>query len=435
MISKYTLVLVTALALATACSSPRPKTDPVSPNKETISPAALGFSMDSLVKIDVALADFVEKKYIPGATVLVARHGKIAYQTAVGWRDIEKQIPLKQDDIFRLASMTKPVTTVAILQLYEAGKLKLNDPVSKFIPEFDQATVLTSLNKSDTTWSSTPARSAVTISQLLAHTSGIKYGFSDPEFGAIYAKLGVPDGANPLPIKIDQAMSSLAKAPLAFHPGESWQYGLSTDVLGRVVEVASGQTLDQYIYDNILKPLQLKNTWFFAPDTTVEQLATAYFSVGDTAIAPLDPHGFIQYPTKGAKSYLSGGSGLNGTARDYFTFCQALLNGGKWQNTRLLQDSTTQLLSKNQIDTLTYPWGEGTFSYGFHLLTENQNKPPFGRAGRISWGGIFHTTFWIDPDRDIVGILMSQVLSNPHGKKVNDTFEKLVNNALIDERK
>ena len=407
---------------------------------ESASPESVGFSSDSLNRVEAMVNKYVDLGFIPGGVILIARHGKVVYEKAIGWNNIEAQEKYTVDNQFRLASMTKPITSVAIMQLYEKGKLDLQDPLSKYIPEFSNPMVLTAFNAEDTTWESREAKREVTIHQLLTQTSGISYGFMSPQmFGAIYAKNGIPDGANYLDISLEKKMALLGKAPLAFDPGEKWNYGLSTDVLGRVVEVASGMSLDVYTSQYITEPLGMKDTKFFYKDTLSHNVASLYVPLADTAIMemkhqdgmPVSP----DFPFRGAKKYLSGGSGLNGTARDYFVFTQSMLNGGNWGDVRILKEKTVSDMMSNQIDTVSYPWGAGKFGYGFHVITEDGSDIRSQKIGRSSWGGIFHTMFWIDPARDIVAIMMSQVLSNPNKPRIDAEFESIINNALVDESK
>ncbi|MFY0653713.1 MAG: beta-lactamase family protein [Cyclobacteriaceae bacterium] len=433
---KNILAVILIIGIIVSCGQTNTsKTELPTPSNSILAePASLGFSLDSLKKIDDMILKYVDMGFIPGASILVARHGKIAYETVGGWRDREEGIPMEKDDIFRLASMTKPIISAAVLQLYEQGKLNVNDPISKYIPEFANPTVLESVNETDTTWSTKPAEREITIRHLLTHTSGIAYGFANPKMGMIYKKLSILDGANPLDMTIEQTMARLGKAPLLFDPGTGFEYGLNTDVLGRVVEVASGKALNLYIKENILDKLGMQDTWFFSKDTIEEKLATCYIPLADTAITKRNDE-LIKYPIRGAKKYFSGGSGLSGNARDYFTFCQAILNKGKLGDVRILRDSTVKLMRTNQIDTISFPWGPGKFGYGYHVQTEDHENKDLGRKGKFRWGGIFHTTFWVDPDRDIIAILMSQVQQNPNGNKINTEFETLVNRALVDERK
>ena len=425
--------LVAVLLLA-SCNPPKEEGADSPKEIETLNPEEAGFNRDSLARIDEMVTKYVDKGFIPGAVVLIARHGKIVYESAVGWNSIDGQTSVGTNDQFRIASMTKPMVSTAIMQLYEQGKLDLQDPLSKYIPEFANPQVLTNFNAGDTTWEGRPAKREVTVHQLLTHTSGIPYGFTHPWFGAMYAKAGVPDGANYLDMALEEKMAILGEMPLLFEPGEEWFYGLSTDVLGRVVEVASGQELDVFVRENITEPLGMADTDFFFADSS-QRLVSLYVPLGDTAImemkhtegAPFSP----DFPFRGAKKYLSGGSGLSSTARDYFVFCQTILDGGKWGDVRILNETTVSAMTANQIDTISF--GGNKFGYGFAVQMNDGEDGRQRRIGRLSWSGIFHTTFWIDPNRDVIAIMMSQVFSNPNKGQIDVGFETLVNGALIDE--
>jgi len=404
------------------------------------SPAKMGFSMDGLKEADILLKDYISKGLIPGVTMLVARHGEVVYQSANGFSDREARLKMRNDHIFRIASMTKPIVTAAILQLYEQGKLNFEDPLAKYIPAFSNMEILDSFDINDSSWVSHPSKEPITIHHLLTHTSGLSYGFTNAKFGAIYAKLKVPDAANPFDYTIHQALQSLARAPLAHEPGKRWTYGLSTDVLGAIVEIVSEKPLDQYISENILLPLGMKDTDFWLSDSRKNDLTTLYMPQGDTAIVkiPAEGRGFFRpnFPIEGAKKYHSGGSGLSSTAKDYFIFCQTMLNGGAYKGKRILKKSSIDLMTKNQVAELTYLKSSGFgFGYGYGLATKDSQDERMVKKGKYSWGGAFGTTFWIDPVRDLIVVLMTQVVSNPHKSAIENKIETIVNSSLIEPSK
>ncbi len=403
----------------------------------SIKPTKAGFDKDSLGKISELLDGYIAKGLIPGANVLVARNGKIVFENSYGYSDREEKRETKTSDIYRIASMTKPIVSAAIMQLYEQGKINFNDPVSKFIPELGNVEVLKSFNKVDTTWTTKPLETPITIHHLLTHTSGINYGFTNPKYGAIYGKLRIPDAAHPFDFTIHDMMKSLAKAPLAHQPGSRWTYGLSTDVLGAVVEKVSGERLDVYVQKNILDPLGMKHTGFWLKDELKDDLVALYLPNTDTAITriPDEGRGFFKpnYPIEGAKKYHSGGSGISSTTRDYFVFCQAILNGGIYNGERILKESTVNFMRDNQITDIPYLKRAGFgFGYGYSVAMKDSDDFKQVKTGKFSWGGAFGTTFWIDPTRDIVVVLMSQVLSGPHKNAIDDKLESIVNGALVD---
>ena len=397
------------------------------------SPAEVGMSLDSLAKIDELVMEFVEAKKYPGAVTLIAKNGKIIYESEVGWTDSTRTETYRKDHLFRMASMTKPLVSVAAMQLLEAGKLKLDDPVGKYIPSFMETEVLTSFNAADTTWTSTPSENSPTVKNLLTQTAGVPYGFMNPKVnGAILAKHGVPDLSTHLPITIQETASKLGDLPLMHEPNAQWMYGLNTDVLGRVVEVASGMKLDDYIRENITKPIGADKFDFYFNDSLTNKLTKVHLTKPDGTIvlAPdnMGPFYIPNYPTEGAKTYLSGGSGMTGTARDYFLFCQAMLNDGKLGDAQILKPETAQIMHKPQLDTLTFPWGTGSFGYGFHVANGETSRPD----GTYSWGGAFSTTFWIDPKNELIVIQLRQVLQSPHNPKIDGKLEELVYSALIE---
>lgn len=395
------------------------------------SPEEVGMAADSLAKIEKLVMAYVADKKYPGAVTLIAKNGKIIYESEVGWTDSTKTEAYRKDHLFRMASMTKPLVSVAAMQLVEAGKLNLDDPVGKYIPSFLKTEVLTNFNAVDTTWTSKPTNTSPTVKNLLTQTAGVPYGFMNPAVnGAILTKHGIPDLSTHLPITIEETASKLGNLPLIHEPGAMWMYGLNTDVLGRVVEVASGMKLDEYIRKNITKPIGADTFDFYFNDSLTKKLAKVHLSRPDSTIveAPdnMGPFYIPNYPTEGAKTYLSGGSGMTGTARDYFLFCQAMLNDGKLGAAQILKPETAQIMHKNQLDTITYPWGSGGFGYGFHVADGATTRP----NGAYSWGGAFSTTFWIDPKNEIIVIQLRQVLNSPHNQEIDGKLEKIVYGAL-----
>ncbi len=427
--SKSIIVLLTIFLF---CSCKREQKETLTVEKfQFASAEEVGMFADSLAQIEALVLDFVEAKKYPGAVTLIAKNGKIIYESEVGWTDTTRTEPYRKDHLFRMASMTKPLVSVAAMQLVEAGKLNLDDPVGKYIPSFMNTEVLTDFKASDTTFTSKPTNTIPTVKQLLTQTAGVPYGFMNPPVnGAILSKHGIPDLSTHLPITIEQTAHKLGNLPLMHEPGAKWMYGLNTDVLGRVVEVASGMKLDDYIRKNITQPIGANSFDFYFNDSLTRRLARVHVNKPDgTMVAAPDDMGKFyipNYPTEGAKTYLSGGSGMTGTARDYFLFCQAMLNDGQLGTQRILKTETVQAMRKNQLDTITYPWGSGGFGYGFHVANGETTRP----KGAYSWGGAFSTTFWIDPENQLIVIQLRQVLSSPHNQDIDGKLEKIVYGAL-----
>lgn len=426
---KVLLVLFTIL-LISSCRTEKKEIIEVE-KFQFATPSEVGMSLDSLAKIEQLVMEYVDAKKYPGAVTLIAKNGKIIYESEVGWTDSTRTEPYRKDHLFRMASMTKPLVSVAAMQLVEAGKLKLDDPVGKYIPSFMETEVLTSFNAADTTWTSIPSENSPTVKNLLTQTAGVPYGFMNPKVnGAILAKHGVPDLSTHLPITIEETASKLGDLPLMHEPNAQWMYGLNTDVLGRVVEVASGMKLDAYIREHITKPIGVDKFDFYFNDSLTKKLTKVHLTRpdGTVVLAPdnMGPFYIPNYPTEGAKTYLSGGSGMTGTARDYFLFCQAMLNDGKLGNAQILKPETAQIMHKPQLDTLTFPWGTGSFGYGFHVAKGETSRPD----GTYSWGGAFSTTFWIDPINELIVIQLRQVLQSPHNPEIDGKLEEIVYSAL-----
>ena len=280
-------------------------------------------SAERLARIDVILNDAIKQNEIPGAVALIAKNGKIVYYKAFGMADNESKRALKRDDIFRIASQTKAITSTAVMMLWEEGKFKLDDPVSKYIPEFKNARILDSLIERDSSYTSKPADKAITIRHLLTHTSGIGYGFIDGDnrFKKIYQKAKVVDAFTTQSLTIGENIKKLAKLPLHHQPGEKFTYSEGLDVLGYLIEIVSGKPLDQFFRERIFAPLGMDDTWFYLPPSKYNRLVSVQTKKDDRwvkypATSFYDP----EYPIKGAKTFFSGGAGLSSTAKDYASF-------------------------------------------------------------------------------------------------------------------
>ena len=400
---KY-LFRLSFLSLFLVLNSCDQKKSEVSANKYLFaSPAEVGMIADSLANIETMVKKFVDEGKYPGAVTLIAKNGKIIYESEVGWSDSLKTEPYRKDHLFRMASMTKPLVSVAAMQLIEQGKLNLDDPVGKYIPSFKETEVMTDFNPADSSYTSKASESIPTVRQLLTHTAGVPYGFMNPSVnGAIYDKNDIPDLSSYRDMTIEDVASKLGNLPLMHEPGKKWMYGLNTDVLGRVVE------LDFY-FDTCEKK-NLTKVFIPKADSTNMQVS----EMGKMYIA--------DYPTDGAKSYLSGGSGMTGTARDYFLFCQAMLNDGELNGVQILKKETAQSMHENQLGTIQYPWGPMSFGFGFDVAKNHPIQP----KGTYSWGGAFSTVFWIDPVNDLVVVQLRQVLSSQFNQEINGALEKIV---------
>jgi CubicO group peptidase (beta-lactamase class C family) len=381
---------------------------------------------------------------------LVLRRGKMAYADATGQSDAEAMAPMTQDTIFRIASMTKPVTSVAVMMLADLGKLDLSDPISLYLPEFKFPIV--AARRMDTQGKPLPASMRdsyslisayrpITIRDLLRHTSGLTYKFwGRPFFGTLYANAGICDGITQTDHSLEKNVKLLAGKPLMFQPGTAWEYGLSTDVLGRLVEVVSGQPLEAFFNDRIFRPLAMNDTHFVLPDSKRSRLAAVYEPSPNQTIVRTGEgptvKGALVYstnlPYKPTPGYFSGGAGLVSTASDYGRFLQMLLNHGELDGARLLRPETVDSMTRDQTGMPLSIGAHGMgFGYGFGIVTRSNGAKTNDSVGTFSWGGIYYTHFWVDPKRELIGILMTQIYPNGH-LKLADQFHKLVNEAVLD---
>ena len=401
---------------------------------KTTQPESVGMSSERLKRIDANMNEWLASGKLNGAVALIIRNGKIVYHKAFGYDDLEKTRPMKTDMIFRIASQTKAITSVAAMILYEEGKFLLDDPVSKYIPEFTKPLVLDKFNEADSTYTTVPAKKEITIRELLTHTSGIGYAqIGSKEANAIYYKAGVTSGigvASGLLLSTD--MKKLAKLPLMHQPGEKWTYGLNTDVLGYLVEVVSGQSLNEFFLKRIFEPLGMNDTYFFLPSSKYNRLVQLYKEVDGKLITAkeIDQNGkfIVDYP-KLAGTYYSGGAGLSSTPLDYAIFLQMLLNGGEYNGKRILSRNVVRMMTMNQIGDLSL--GTNKFGLGFGITTEKGSSILPTPEGVFDWGGAFSTTYWADPQEKLVGIIYRQLWGSTQ-REVSNKFKVLVYQAISD---
>lgn len=397
------------------------------------SPAEAGMSAERLGRIDNALQSFVDNGKLPGAVALIARNGRIIYHKAFGYGDFPAKRPMKTDDIFRIASMSKAITSTAALILYEEGKFALDDPISLYIPEFKNPQVIKTYRMHDTTFISEPARREITVRDLFRHTSGLNYGViaNEERFSAINAKAGIVDLYTTRPVILGDNIKKLAKQPLQHHPGEKYTYGLNSDVLGYLVEIWSGMPLDQFMRQRIFEPLGMNDTYFYLPDAKAGRLVKVHKPEPNNQWSHY-PATFYdpEYPVKGAKTFFSGGAGLSSTAKDYAIFLQMLLNKGIYNGKRILSRPTVELFTaSNQAGDL-FGGGDTYFSLGFSVVTEQGWTKGLGSVGQFSWGGYFNTNYWADPKENIVFVLMKQTQQTNENSK--DLITRLVYQAIED---
>ena len=393
---------------------------------ENALPESVGMSSERLARIDTVVTHYVGSQWMPGAVCLVARHGKIIYHKSFGWRDIESDDKMEADDIFRIASMTKALTSTCVMMLYEEGYFLLDDPISKYIPEFKNPMVLESVNFADSSYVAHPAKNKITIRQLLNHTAGIGYTFTCKELDAIYRKAGIPEGIHKTDQNLKDQVLGLAKAPLLHEPGEKFTYGMNTDVLAYLIEIISGKTFDVFLKERLLGPLGMEDTYFVLPENEYDRMVTLYED-GKGYDLRKYPDDYYDYPIEGSKTHFSGGGGLSSTALDYARFMQMFLNGGKYNGHQILSRKTIELMTMNQVGDRH---GDAGFGLGFGITMADKTKKP-GSEGNYYWGGYFSTSFWLDPTEDLVGIFMTQMHPNEHGE-IHDKFQVLTYQALAD---
>ena len=411
---KYVLVIIW-FGLVLSLSAQTKSIQKSAPLTEA-NPESVGLSSERLARIDQMCREEVEKGNLPGIVTLIARNGKIVQWNAYGMANNEAGTEMKRDAIFRIASQTKAITSTAVMMLWEEGKFQLDDPISKYIPEFKNQKVLTGFSYSDTTWTGVPVKNEITIRNLLTHTSGIGYGMidNDERFKMIYQKAGIIDAFTTEPVKLADNIKKLATMPLHHNPGENFTYSEGLDVLGYLIELISGEPFDQYLKNHILNPLGMNDTYFYLPENKSDRLvAVEYKEEGKWKKFPVTPYYDPDYPIKGAKTYFAGGAGLSSTAKDYATFLQMYLNGGEYNGVRLLSRKTVNVILSNQIGSI---WGDNAdnkFGLAFQLVTETgQNKGGNGSTGTFSWGGYFNTQYFADPEENIIGIIMKQTQGN-----------------------
>ncbi len=411
---KYYVLLVAMLMLS--CSeSVREEKAELLPNAD---PAAFGLDTEEIAAIEDHVQWAIDSQFISGAVALIAKEDKILFHKAFGYSNRDKTDSMRTDHIFRMASMTKPITSTAVMQLVEQGKINLDDPVSKYIPEFSNQSVLTDWNSEDSTYSTVPVKNEMTIHHLLTHTAGFAYSLFHPIAGAVYPPFGVTEAWTRDSVKLSENIPKLGEVPLLHEPGSAWTYGVNIDVLGCIVEVVSGLPLDEYFRENIFEPLGMEDTDFYLPDDKADRLVEVWMT------NDMDPEALgTDYPIEGAKSYFAGGAGLVSTSMDYLKFASAILNGGTLGDSQILDPSTVEMMMKNQIDSLRQGPGTG-FGYGGSVRLEEDDNGL--NPGYWGWDGFWQTRFRIDPQNDLVLILMTNAFGTPKWDQILGGYSNLV---------
>ena len=377
-----------------------------------VEPEAVGLSTERISRIDKVMETHVAQQKIAGGVTLLARHGKIAHLGVYGMMDVEAGKPMTPDTIFRIASMTKPITSIAVMMLYEEGHFRLNEPVSKYIPAFKEMRVMPPESAEDSA-QPVPATRQITIWNLLTHTSGLTYQWNE-RLGPQYAAADITHGLLQDESTLEEKMKVLATIPLLYQPGAEFEYGLSIDLLGYLVEVVSGMSLNEFFSERIFKPIGMNDTHFFIPEAKRQRIATVYERTKDGPITRKSPEPTVEgsltystdYPYKGPRTYFSGGGGLVSTAPDYVRFAQMMLNGGELNGVRLLSRKTVELMTLNQLANMDVDFG---FGLGFSVVRDESDLNEIGSVGTFGWSGFFFTNFFIDPQEQMIGIFLCQL--------------------------
>jgi len=390
--------------------------------------ACTTFDAQRLGRIDNALQKLVDEKTIPHAVTFVAHHGKVVHHKAYGWRDVENKIPCQKEDIFRIVSQTKAVTAVAVLTLFEEGKILLDEPIKKYISEFQDPQVLVSFNQKDSTYKTRPANKDITIRHLLTHTSGISYGSEEGSpFKKIFIEKGIPP-FNSLENKtLAEVVRILGTCPLEHDPGEKFTYSMSLDVLGYLIEVVSGKQIDQYLKERIFEPLGMKDSFFYVPKEKQNRVVALYQEDANSTFVKHPSELYQTYPYTGAQTLFSTGAGLSGSIEDYAKFCQMIQNGGEFNGKRILGRKTIEFMRRNQVNDLR---GEIGFGLAFDDFRTEYIHQSIASEGTLRWGGMFGTDYVIDPKEDLILLFYINLEPNINGKNFQFIFHNLVYQAL-----
>ncbi len=384
-----------------------------------------------LAQIDSLLNNYVANNWLVGASTIIVKDNQVVYYKGHGFANQASKKPMEANAIFRIMSQTKAITSLAILQLFENGKIGLDQAVGDFIPSFYKQTVLKDFNAADTTYTTIPAKRNITIRDLLTHTSGIDYAaIGSKNMQAIYAKADMPSGLGKSNASLLDVMKKLGTLPLVHQPGEKFTYGLNSDLLGCIVEIVSGMTLEAYFHKNIFEPLGMRDTYFNLPASKANRLPTVYTEDSNNKIIEwgptfrnIDPN----YPLLGT-TFFSGGAGLSSTAYDYAVFLQMILNGGKYNGKQIISPRTAELMLSPQLD-FKYD-GLNDFGLGFAITSDKASNLEARNKGSFSWGGYYGTNYWADPKEKLICLIMTQHTPNSHfgfqGKIENIIYGSLV---------
>ena len=383
----------------------------------TASPESVGFSSQRLTRVNDFAQSYIDEGKLAGAITMLARRNEIFHFQPYGVLNLESGAPVERDTLFRIYSMSKPITSAAVMMLYEEGRFSLDDPVGNFIPELAHLKVYDGM--SETGMRLVDQRQPITIRHLLTHTSGLSYGFhQDSPVEEMYREANITDPDSTL----QEMAEKLGKLPLISQPGAKWRYSNATDVLGYLVEVVAGKPFDKFLEQRIFSPLGMRNTSFYVLEEKLDKLATVYGASVNGGIAPLD-NPMVNRQTR-PHTLFSGGGGLVSSASDYMSFCQMLLNGGILGDARLLAPKTVEMMRSNHLTDDLKPFAVGQsmssdtkgcgFGLGFRVVMDIAQHGIIGSNGIYSWGGAASTVFWIDPAEELIAILLTQFMPSSH---------------------
>jgi CubicO group peptidase (beta-lactamase class C family) len=384
------------------------------------------FDYNKLAQIDSLVNKYVHNRWLIGSTVIIVKDNQVVYHKGFGYINEASKKPMPSNPIYRIMSQTKAITSLAIMQLFEQGKIGLDQKVSSIITSFKNPKVLKDFNSKDSSYTTIPAKREVTIRDLLTHTSGIDYtDIGTPNMGAIYTKAGIPSGLGDFNASLLDRMKVLGGLPLLHQPGEKFTYGLNSDLLGCIVEVISGLSLEAYCQKNIFDPLGMKDTYFNVPTIKANRMPTVYTENDEHQIIEWSPtfrNINPNYPIV-PKTYFSGGAGLSSTAYDYAIFLQMILNGGKYNGKQIIAPRTAAIMVSPQND-------KDDFSLGFSITSEKSAYLNLRNKGSFSWGGYYGTTYWADPKDKMVVLIMTQQNPNSHGE-LSGIIERMIYGSRV----
>lgn len=394
-------------------------------------PEKVGMSSARLEYLTKTFQGYVDNQKLAGAVVLVARRGQVAYFKSIGKSDIENNVPMKDNSIFRIASQTKAIVSVGVMILQEEGKLVISDPVGKYIPEFKETTV--AVPKEGGGYEVVKANRPITIRDLLTHTAGVGYGYGIASDKWQQAKIQgwyFADRDEPILATVKR----MAALPFEAQPGAKFEYGYSTDILGALIEVVSGEPLDAFLKNRILDPLGMNDTHFYLPKNKRERLAVVYSPDNNGLKKALEPGGMVGQGAyvEGPRKSFSGGAGFLSTANDYATFLQMMLNNGTYNGKRIISRKTVELMTVDHLKDGMFPWVGGTgFGLGFSVIEDVGAKGSMGSVGEYGWGGAYHSNYWVDPKEEMVVVYFTQLIPDG-GLDDHNKLRALIYQAVMD---